>query len=248
MRYRIRNAEIEIVIPAANNGKFRFKKRENCYAFGRTFPTRTEPFDKQTYLEWQIGYDILAKDVEAAKIGSGLYSQSFVGSNGKEKFPYELSELYYRAIGLGLIAKQHVRQLLEEISAYRELIDEREIRVEEMKTAININGILFEESCIRLPTLFMSQTSDGTQIEVAIKQQQYASGVQPMIYFCIPLDSFRNSSGLLGRPSRKEDELIYVINNGNAQNLTRLMEVFGMASKRHQHDIIEIIKVILKII
>lgn len=248
MEYRIKDGSLELIIPAANDGKFRFKKRENSFAFGETFPTRKELFDEKTYLEWQISYDIPAKDVKAGKVEVRLDAHSFVGSNGKEKYPYELSELFYSALEQGLIAKQDLKTLLEEIGAYRELIDEKAISVEEKKSAINLNGIIFEETCIKLPTLFMKQTTDGTQIEVAIKQQQYASGVQPMIYFCIPLKSFKNSSDLLGRSSVSGDNLKYVINKSNAQNLTNLMKIFGMASKRHQYDIVQIIKLILNIV
>jgi hypothetical protein len=91
----------------------------------------------------------------------------------------------------------------------------------------------------------MLHTKDGTQIEVAIKQQQYASGVQPMIYFCIPLTSFKNSTDLMGRSSVSGDKLVYNINKDNAENLSNLMRVFGMASERHKHDTIQIIKIIL---
>jgi len=248
MDYRIKDGNIEIIIPAANAGKLRFKKRDSNLAFGETFSTRTEPFDEKTYLEWQIGFDVLAKEVQKGEAETKLNAQSFIGSNGKEKYPYELSELFFSAIEQRLISRKDVGTLLDEISAYRELIDEKAISVEEKTSTINLNGIRFEETCIKLPTLFMIQPQDGTQIEVAIKQQQYASGVQPMVYFCIPLKSFKNWSSLLGRPSVSDDKLVYMVNKNNVENLSNLMKVFGMASERHQHDIIEIIKVILKLI
>ncbi len=48
---------------------------------------------------------------------------------------------------------------------------------------------VFEETSIKLTTLFMIETTDNTQIEVSIQKQQYASGVQPMVYFSIPITS-----------------------------------------------------------
>jgi len=247
MEYRInKERNIEIVIDANNAGKFRFKKRQNRFSFGEIFSTRNEPFNEQAYLEWQIGYDVPVRDVEAGNVEVKLNEQSFIGSNNKKKYPAELSELFYTAIEQSFISKEEVENLLEEIRAYQELIDEKAISVKEQKSKITLNRVNFEETSINLPTLFMVETLDGTQIEVSIKQQQYASGVQPMVYFCIPLTSFKNSSGFLGRSSTSGDKLIYVISKSNVQNLINLMRIFGMASERHKHDIVQIIKIILE--
>ncbi len=94
----------------------------------------------------------------------------------------------------------------------------------------------------------MVETLDETQIEVSIQKQQYASGVQPMVYFCIPLKSFKDSSGLLGRSSVSGDKLTYVISKNNVLNIINLIKVFGMASNRHNHDIVQIIQTLLEII
>ena len=245
MKFKTKNGTIEVFIPASNVGKFRFKKRDSNLSFGETFSTRTELFDEKAYLEWQIGYDVIVREVQDGKAETRLDTESFLGANGKEKFPFELSELFCLAIEQGLIAKNDAKKLVEEISSYSALIDEKSISVENNFSATVLNGMPYKETCIRLPTFIMDQTPDGTQIEVAIKQQQYASGVQPMIYFCIPLTSFINSSKLSGRSSASGDELVYVIDKSNAENLSNLMRVFGMASERHKHDIVKIIKVIL---
>ncbi len=246
MDVAVKAGRIEITVPASNAGKFRFKKRDHNFDFGETFSTRAEPFDKKTYLEWQIGYDVIVREVQDGNAETSLIRESFYGANGKEKYPFELSELFCYAIEQDLISKQNAKSLVEEINAYSGLIDEKAITVEDKLTTTVLNTISFKETCIRLPTFFFDQTPDGTQIEVAIKQQQYASGVQPMIYFCIPLTSFDNSSRLIGRPSISGDNLIYNIDSRNSVNLISLMRVFGMASERHKHDIVKIIKVILK--
>jgi len=243
----IKEKNILLIIPATNNGKFRFKKRKNRLDFGETFSTRECPFDEQTYLEWQIGYDVPIKDVEDGKKETKLTGKHFVGSNGKTKYPYELSEIFYKTMELELITKKEVENLLNGIMNYKSFIDEKAITVEH-HSQITINGINFEETSIKLPTLFMIETLDKTQIEVSIQKQQYASGVQPMVYFCIPLKSFKNYSGLIGKSSVSGDKLIYVISKTNVLNLVRMMKVFGMASKRHNHDIVEILKILLEII
>jgi len=247
MDYTVKENNILLTIPATNDGKFRFKKRKNKLDFGEIFSTRECPFDEQTYLEWQIGYDVPIKDVENGKKETKLTSKHFVGSNKKIKYPYELSEIFYKAMELEFITKKEVENLLSEIKRYKSFIDEKAITVER-HSQITINGINFEETSIKLPTLFMIETLDETQIEVSIQKQQYASGVQPMVYFCIPLRAFKNSLDLLGKSSVSGDKLVYVINKTNVLNLIFMMKVFGMASKRHNHDIVEILKILLEII
>lgn len=246
MEYIVKEKSIELEIPAANSGKFRFKKRKNRLDFGETFSTRKCCFDEQTYLEWQIGYDVPVKDIKDGEKSTKLNKRSFIGSNGKRKYPYELSEIFWTAIELDLISKKEVEHLLDEIWKYTNFIDEKVISVEH-HSKLRINGVNFEETSIKLPTLFMVETLDETQIEISIEKQQYASGVQPMVYFCIPLRSFKNSSDLLGKSSVPGDKLIYAISQGNVQILSSLMRVFGMASKRHNHDIIQIIQTLLAI-
>lgn len=247
MEYIIKEENIWLVVPAANSGKFRFKKRENRLDFGETFSTRERLFDDKTYLEWQIGYDVPIKDVEEGKKGTKLTRKHFVGSNGKKKYPYELSEIFYKAMALGLISKKEVENLRKEIADYTSFIDEKVITVEH-HSKLTINGMNFEETSIKLPTLFMVETLDGTQIEVSIEKQQYASGVQPMVYFCVPLKAFKNYSDLYGKSSISGDKLVYVISNANVLNLVYMMKVFGMASKRHNHDVVKILEVLLEII
>jgi len=247
MDYAIKENNILLTIPATNAGKFRFKKRQNRLDFGETFSTREGTFDDQTYLEWQIGYDVPINDVETGKKETKLTSKHFIGSNGKAKYPYELSEIFYKAMELKFVSVEEVKDLLKEISNYESFIDEKAITIE-YHSCLSLNGIRFEETSIKLPTLFMVETPDDTQIEVSIQKQQYASGVQPMVYFCIPLKTFRNSAKLKGKPSISGDVLEYVIDKTNVLNLKCLMKVFGMASKRHNHDVVEILKILLELI
>ncbi|MDI6735398.1 MAG: R.Pab1 family restriction endonuclease [bacterium] len=247
MDWTIKENNILLTIPATNAGKFRFKKRKNRLDFGETFSTRECLFDEQTYLEWQISYDVPIKDVEDGKKETKLTSKHFVGSNRKTKYPYELSEIFYKAMELEFITKKEVENLLNEIRDYKSFIDEKAITVEH-HSRLTINGINFEETSIKLPTLFMIETLDETQIEVSIQKQQYASGVQPMVYFCVPLKAFKNSSELHGKSSVSGDKLVYVINKSNVFNIVCMMKVFGMASKRHNYDVVQILKVLLEII
>lgn len=63
-KIKVDKENILIIIRAVNSGKFRFKKRKNNLDFGETFSTRRVSFDEETYLEWQIGYDVLKNDIK----------------------------------------------------------------------------------------------------------------------------------------------------------------------------------------
>jgi len=247
VEYIINTDDIRIKIPANNSGKYRFKKRGNRLDFGKTFSTRTEVFDNQTYLEWQIGYDVPVKDVEKGKKTTNLLTHTFIGSNKKVKYPYELSELLHAAMKIKLVSEEEIKSLIDEIKGYKNFIDEKAISVEHHES-ITLNGVKFEEMSIKLPTLFMIETLDDTQIEISIQKQQYASGVQPMVYFCIPVRSFNNAPALLGKSSVEGDVVEYIIDKENISNLTNLMKVFGMASKRHRHDVIQIMLILVDLI
>jgi len=245
MNYKIKNDQITLKIRATNAGKFQFKTRDTNLGFGEIFATRSKDFNEKIYLEWQLGYDAMVSDVKSGKKETSLKKFSFIGDNGKEKYPYELSELVYEAIKINLIPKEKISNLLKEIEKYSNFIDERRIEVENPKK-IKINDIMFEETSIKLPAFFMIETSDKTQVEIHIKQQQNASGTQPMVYFCIPITSFTDYKALLGRPSVNEDELTYVISKNNVSVLFDLVKIFAMCSKRHNFDIKEILNTLLK--
>ncbi len=240
------NNSLEITFSAANDGKFRFKMREQDLGFGKTFATRQKPFNEKVYLEWQIGYDALAEDVKSGKKSTKLTQETFIGSNGKEKYLYELSEILFESIKCGLISVQDIDKLQSEIGGYNKFFDEKEIVVEPASNA-SFNGLLLKETAIKLPTLFMPQNSDGTLIEISIQKQQYASGVQPMIYFCIPFKSFADWKNLDGKKSVKGNNLKYVVKKDNAEVILNLFKVFGMASSRHKYDVGQILKTIKKL-
>lgn len=244
--YTCVNNAIELTFSAANDGKFRFKTRKSETSFGETFATRQKPFNEKVYLEWQIGYDAMVEDVKAGKKTTKLTTSTFIGSNGREKYLYELSEILYESIKCGLILVSDLDKVNTEILGYSRFFDDNEI-VLETTSAVLINGLPFKETAIKLPTLFMPQT-DGTVIETSIQKQQYASGVQPMTYFNIPFKSFANWKDLDGKKSVKGNNLKYIIKKENAEVVLNMFRVFGMASSRHKFDVEQIFKTIKKLI
>ena len=247
MKYEIKDKEIHIIIPVSNSGKFRFKTRKDNFSFGKSFATRSNTFNKGVYLEWQIGYDVTEKDLKENKKHTNLTKLSFIGYNKKLKYPYELSELIYEAVRIGLIPSNSLKKLGKELLSYKEFLSGKDIDITR-KGTFAINGIIFEESVIQLPTFFVSDSKNRTQIEVSIQKQQYATGVQPMLYFSIQIGSFINNDEFYGRSSKAGDKLIYIINKSNADGLLLMFKIFGMASPAHNHDIKEIIKVLVNLL
>lgn len=246
MNCEVKKDHLVLSFEAKNDGKFRFKKRENNLEFGKTFATKKDIFDNNVYLEWQIGYDAEVNKVKKGEKKTSLTDEYFIASNRKKKYLYELSEILYHSMHISLVEHNIVEGLLNEIKQYNTFLDEKKISIEH-HSQISIYGIKYHELSIKLPSYFMIETSDNTQIEVSIQKQQYATGVQPMIYFCIPLKTFANGNEYKGRSSKKSEMLLYNIDNNNISNILLLFRVFAMASHRHNHDIIEILDLLLKI-
>ncbi len=245
MNFEITDKQLIILIPNKNVGKFRFKRKDHIYQYGKSFASGTEKFDKKVYLEWQIGYDAYIKDIENRKKTTGLYERAFKfkGANGKEKYPYELAEFLYTLIKNKVLNITDFNRLKNEVESYKEYLTVTP-KVQKTHTGIVFNKLCFNSAITELPTYYYKNI-DKTYIEAIIQKQQYASGFQPMIYFCIPIGCFFNGQSVLGWTSKEKPmDLKYIINKNCADNILNLFKVLAMASKSHQYDIIEILKAI----
>jgi len=234
---------IDLRISNKNQGKLRFKIRKSHLEFGQSFPTLKSQFNKEVYLEWQIGYEAYEKDIlNGRKITSlDQKSFSFLGANNKQKYPYELSEYLYQFVKKHLSYWNQVKQIQSEIENYHEFLSSKP-KVD-LQKEITFNSLDFDSAVTKLPTYYYSN-KDSTYVEIIIQKQQYASGFQPMVYFCIPLLCFSNGKEMIGHSSKeKQIELIYHFKFENVLNLFR---VFAMVSQIHHDDTKKILKVLLK--
>jgi len=239
MNYIIEHNTIKVVLPTKNKGKFRFKNRIGLDEFGQTHATTTKPYEKGTYLEWQVGYDVKKTDIN--KKPTKLTHLEFIGANHSLKHPYELSELLYASLKLNLITKEEILNLKNEITTFTNFFeDDFQINVLTLKE-YNYNGYTFARGDITLPSFFFTKSADMT-IEVSIQKQQYASSVQPMVYISIPVKSFEENA--IGQMGDDFDSFSYIINKGNVKFLLDTFIIFGMCSFRHNKDIINILNVI----
>ncbi len=104
-------------------GKVRIKRRSFFSDYGIPVASRSEALDLNCYIEWQIGYDLLASTENSRK--TTLSHLTFSNYKKDLKFAYELSEIVYYSFKLGLINKQDLLETYNEIKSVRDddLID-----------------------------------------------------------------------------------------------------------------------------
>lgn len=242
IRYVIGQSSIELYLPTKNKGKFRWKNRSDNSQFGAVFATATIPFANSSYIEWQIGYDA---EINHEKKTTILNKLEFVGANGKRKNPYELSEILFLMLKNSLVSKEEIRELYDDIYL-RDFSFEDQYKIETNdRQTVNISDFTFHRQDIILPTFSDYSHEKSLSIEISIQKQQYASGIQPMVYFAIPIQCFENYENMIGKTSGSIREAKLVLNNENKEIIIKMFKYFGLCSARHKHDILSILNLFL---
>ena len=99
---------LNVYVPLTSQGKFRCKIRDNFQEYGTGFAPKSTLIPSNAYVEWQIGYDRLLND---EKKTTSLGNLKFIGANGKNKNPYELSEIMYMMCELGCFSSSELDRL-----------------------------------------------------------------------------------------------------------------------------------------
>lgn len=241
INFEVERGKLVLKLLTKNKGKFRWKTRDNNAQFGEGFATTTIPFTDKAYLEWQIGYDAELNHKTKTTILNDL---EFEGANGKDKNPYELSEILHLLKESGIITKEEIVKLTRDIET-RDYSFDDEYQIENSESQeFPIEGFEFLRQDTVLPTFSYYKSPRGLSIEISIQKQQYASGVQPMVYLSIPVENFVNKSSLIGRTSREVEYAKLVLDETNKDVVLKLFVFFGMCSNRHKHDIVSILNLI----
>ncbi len=74
MVFYFENKRLVLKFSNKNKGKFRFKQKRNS-KWSDSFATKENKFNKNVYLEWQIGYDTVISDID--KKSTILNNKSF---------------------------------------------------------------------------------------------------------------------------------------------------------------------------
>ena len=243
------NKTLKIAIPLTlQSGKTRVKKRSILNEHGIPAATRSNPMTKECYVEWQIGYDVLVGDAEKENLTT-LTEKSFTSYKGKQKYLYELSEYIHYFYIWGIITYDELvtlREYLETLpthsyfDTHSDMAIRRRIFIEK-----TINDIPFLYTVIESPLVVHKFDQYEIVTEIEIKEQQRAVGMQPMLYFCFPLTELDDGANLLGRISNAKEEATFTFDANKKFLLIEMLKIFGMLSANHNHDVRNIITLIL---
>lgn len=242
---------IKIAIPLTEpTGKTRVKNRDIWYGYGYPVATKKVNFSNKNYIEWQIGYDITVDNSEKMKLTT-LPDKRFIGSKGKEKVLYELSEYLFYFYDMDIISKKEIKCLLDEIKQ----IDSKKLIENNIDLSVNrfhpieyvLEGIKFQKSIVQYPLLLYKFSSFEVLVEIVIKEKQYAIGLQPMLYICFPITLLDSEDGseLIGRCAKTNEKAYLTLDKKHKEFILQTFKIFALLSQAHKQDIISIIETIL---
>lgn len=222
-------------------GKIRVKKRSFFAEYGEPIAPRQVPLSQSCYVEWQIGYDLLATPENEDK----TTIQRFVFRNykGENKYCYELSELVYYARKAGLINDVEIKTTYEAIKNVSEKSTfEETSSISRTNPKIDtINGLEFYTMQVSYP-LFVHRFGEYEIFaEIMIREKQRAVGTQAMLYVCIPITSLKFRRQPIGRSLESKECSEWHIGRNEALLALELFRVFGMLSPKHRYDVMAIL-------
>lgn len=246
----VKDNKIRVEIPlTTQSGKIRVKIRNSFYEYGIPTATRQIPFSQKHYIEWQIGYDVDKSDKEKLAL-STLQNTQFIGANGKNKALYELSEYLYYFVQWGIINKAEIENLKAFLQHIKnaDFIDSRaDLQIfrshPKEKQILNIDFYISE---VKYPLLVHKLDNFDVLVEIIIKEKQRAIGVQPMLYVCFPIIELesKDDTTFLGRVANTKECGILSLDFRHKTFVLECFKIFGILSKNHNYDVLEILKVI----
>lgn len=244
----IKDDKVFIAIPVKNKGKFRWKNRKTINDYGEGFSTDNVKYSEDSYIEWQIGYDVAVSDFlknPKAK-PTVLNDLKFVSLKRVEKHPYELSEFLVAMIEANLVTHQDIEKLFKEIIETETSLEERFPIKTQFVGDYVIDGMIFDQQNITLPNFIYREKDDVSFVEISIQKQQYATGVQPMLYFSIPIKSLLDGEKMIGKTARQLgfSQTFFVVDETTKGIIMNMFKFFGICSVKHKHDVCEILKLI----
>jgi hypothetical protein len=244
-----KNHRLSMAIPLTTaKDKIRIKKRNVFNEYGLPVATKVEPFSQRSYVEWQISYDALLSDTKKLE-RTTIKDKIFWSANGKRKTLYELSEYIYYFYVWNVVKPEDIisiKQYLEKLHSNDFLDVDKELQIERSHPVEKqILGIDFYYTQVKYPLLIHRFGEYEILTEIAVKEKQYAVGVQPMLYLCFPVTELDANPSLLGRTARTNEVGTLIIDENNIQIFLQILKIFGTLSKSHNMDVLSIIDVIL---
>lgn len=238
---------VSVLLPLTlPTGKVRVKLRSFFSDYGEPVASRSVPISQSCYVEWQIGYDLLATPDNASK--TSLSAFPFENYKGERKFAYELAEIVHFALKGGLIHREDVLNCARRIEGIEEkaTFEETAVISRTIPKEETINGLKFYAMKVTYP-LFVHRFGQYEIIsEILIKEKQRAVGAQAMLYLCIPVSVLNFNRPVFGRTLDAKERGKWQVGKEEAQLSLELFNVFGMLSPKHRFDVLQILKVLTK--
>lgn len=225
-------------------GKIRVKRRSVFSEYGLPVRPRQDPLTQTNYVEWQIGYDLLANEENQVK--TSLADLTFENYKGETKFAYELSEIVFYAKKHGLLDDAAICDCYENIRSVKE-IETFEATADITRTNPKIvqkNGLEFYEMHVSYPLFVHRFGQYEIYAEIVIREKQKAVGTQAMLYVCLPVMALKFAKEPIGRVLAAKECGEWHIGKEEAGLALELFRVFGMLSPKHRHDVLAILEML----
>ncbi len=222
-------------------GSVRVKRRRCESDFGMIVPACSTRLERSDYLEWQIRYDL--PDSPENRKRTTLGDCSFSNNVNVRKIPSELSELFFWSNRFGFLSDEEVRETFQSVadlddSSFFDAVPLCRVSA----PAETRNGVLFERKNVLHP-LFIYDIGCFS-LEITIQKQQRGSGVQPMLYFCIPVENLEFAYPCFERKAKTSPEKTckWIVDSRTSRNFALAFRLLGMLSSRHRHDVLAILR------
>lgn len=219
--------------------KIRIKERLAFSDYGvPVAPTKTKITPKH-YIEWQVGYDEVVSREDF----------HFYGANLKPKKLYELSFIVKQFYLWQVIKEEDLLEIKDFLEANLELIEDKLEISRTVFKEFNFANLNFLKSYLSYPLLVYKFNNKDFLSEIIIKEKQRAVGIQAMLYFCFPLSFLEDVKGqksFLNRQIQSKEKGFLKIDKTNINIFLQMLKIFGILSKSHKHDVLEILTYILK--
>jgi len=240
---------LAVTIPLTSpKGKVRIKKHSCFSKYGKPVAVKQEPFSQLSYVEWQIGYDVVAKDSEQLLLTT-LPDERYIGANGKTKALYELSEYIYYFYKWGIIKRGTllaIKDFLQNLTTENFIENTANFAIDRSHPVPKqFLGIDFFYTQVKYPLLVHKFSSYEILVEISIKEKQRAVGVQPMLYFCFPITELIPRTPLLGRTAETNEKANFVISRTNIEIFINMIKIFGILSDSHNKDVLAILQKVM---
>ena len=241
----VTNGELKVKLPLTKaTGKIRIKERSFFGDYGSPVAGRSQNIGLTNYVEWQIGYDLLANSSNESK--TTLKDSTFMNYKGECKYAYELSEILYYSVKHGLLNAETIKSVYDQIQSVPEsdTLEKREdmaiCRTNPQQTMVN--GVDFYRMTVKYPMLVHKFGQYDIYAEVIIKEKQRAVGTQAMLYVCLPITSLCFKKNIIGRNLDAKETADWIVGKEEAALSLELFRIFGMLSPKHRFDVLAIFK------